>query len=171
MKRWTMVGAPLLLAAALTLSGALSARAEAADAKDAAIINSCLAELRKTDFGPEKYEAACLLKIADPCMGNDPASVSDGRQIECLDRERLVWDKIVNDSYKSVMNAIEPDQAKKLREVQKAWIHSRDVTCAFFYDYFQGSMAYPMIASCNNRETARRALYLWTFAIDVSERK
>lgn len=82
-----------------------------------------------------------------------------------------VWDKIINDFCKSVMNAIEPDQAKKLREVQKTSIHSRDITYEFFYDYFQGSMAYPMIASCNNRETARRALYLWTFAIDVSERK
>jgi uncharacterized protein YecT (DUF1311 family) len=124
----------------------------APDLKDAAVINSCLAGLAKTDSGPEKYEAACLLKVANPCMGKDPANASDGRQIECLDRERLVWDKIINDSYKSVMNAIEPDQAKKLREVQKAWIHSRDITCEFFYDYFQGSMAYPMIASCNNRE-------------------
>lgn len=171
MKRLMMVGAPLVLAVALTLSGALAVHAEAPDPKDAAVINSCLAGLAKTDSGPEKYEAACLLKVANPCTGKDPASASDRRQIECLDRERLVWDQIINDSYKSVMNAIEPDQAKKLREVQKAWIHSRDVTCEFFYDYFQGSMAYPMIASCNNRETARRALYLWTFAIDVSERK
>jgi uncharacterized protein YecT (DUF1311 family) len=166
MKRLMMVGAPVVFVAALTLSGALAAHAEPPDPRDAAVIDQCLAGLAKTGSGPEKYEAACLLKVANPCMGKDPASASDGRQIECLDRERLVWDKIINDSYKSVMNAIEPDQAKKLREVQNAWIHSRDITCDF-----QGSMAYPMIASCNNRETARRALYLWTFAIDVSERK
>jgi uncharacterized protein YecT (DUF1311 family) len=171
MKPLMMVGASLIFAAALTLSGVLSAHAEAPDAKDVAVINSCLTELKKTDSAPEKYEAACLLKVADPCMGADPASASDGRQIKCLDRERLVWDKIINDSYKSLMKAIEPEQANKLREVQKVWTHSRDVTCEFFYDYFQGSMAYPMMASCNNRETARRALYLWTFAIDVSERK
>jgi uncharacterized protein YecT (DUF1311 family) len=171
MKPLMMVGAPLILAAALVLSGVPSAHAETPDAKDVAVINSCLTGLKKTDSAPEKYEATCLLKVADPCMGADPASASDRRQIECLDRERLVWDKIINDSYKSVMKAVEPEQANKLREVQKVWIHSRDVTCEFFYDYFQGSMAYPMIASCNNRETARRALYLWTFAIDVSERK
>ena len=163
-----MVGGSLTFAVALMLSGV---PAETPDAKDVAVINSCLTGLKKTDSAPEKYEATCLLKVADPCMGADPASASDRRRIECLDRERLVWDKIINDSYKSVMKAVEPEQANKLREVQKVWIHSRDVTCEFFYDYFQGSMAYPMIASCNNRETARRALYLWTFAIDVSERK
>jgi uncharacterized protein YecT (DUF1311 family) len=116
----------LVAVVALALSGALSAHAEAPDAKDAAVINLCLAGLLKTDAGPEKYEAACLLKVADRCMGADPTSVSSGREIECLDRERLVWDQIINDSYKSVMAAIEPDQATKLREVQKAWIHSRD---------------------------------------------
>ena len=171
MKRWTMVGVPLLLAAALTLSGALPAHAETPDTKDVAIINSVLAELRKTDFGPEKYEAACLLKVANPCMGNDPASASDGRQIECLDRERLVWDKIVNDSYKAMMNALDPDQQIKLREMQRSWIHTSDLTCAFWYDYFQGTMANPMIAYCNNRETARRAIYLRVFATDIADRK
>jgi hypothetical protein len=88
MKRLMMVGAPLALAAALALSGALAVHAEAPDPKDAAVINSCLARLAKTDFGPEKYEAACLLKVADPCMGDDPASASDRRQIECLDAGR-----------------------------------------------------------------------------------
>ena len=39
-------------------------------------------------------------------------------------------------------------------------IHTRDLTCAFWYDYFQGTMANPMIAYCNNRETARRAIFL-----------
>jgi uncharacterized protein YecT (DUF1311 family) len=40
------------------------------------------------------------------------------------------------------MNAIEPDQAKKLREVQRAWIPSRDIACEFFYDYFQESIIF-----------------------------
>src|ERR1700722_9916381 len=105
MKPLLMVGASLIFAAALTLCGVPSAHAEGPDAKDVAVINSCLAELKKTDFGLEKYEAGCLLKVANPCMGADPANASDGRQIECLDRERLVWDKIINDSCKSVMKA------------------------------------------------------------------
>jgi uncharacterized protein YecT (DUF1311 family) len=32
--------------------------------------------------------------------------------------------------------------------MQRAWIHVRDLTCTFWYDYFQGTMANLMIASC-----------------------
>src|ERR1700731_3019665 len=59
-----------------------------------------------------------------------------------------------------LMNALGPDQQAKLREMQRSWIHTRDLTCAFWYDYFQGTMANPMIAYCNNRETARHAIFL-----------
>ena len=109
--------------------------------------------------------------VAKPCMGGDETGVSSRRQIECLDRERLVWDKIINDSYKTMMNALEPDQQAKLREMQRSWIHTRDLTCAFWYDYFQGTMANPMIRYCNNRETARRAIFLRIFAADIADRK
>jgi len=57
------------------------------------------------------------MTVAKPCMGGDETGVSSGRQIECLDRERLVWDKIINDSYKTMMNALEPEQLAKLREM------------------------------------------------------
>ena len=49
--------------------------------------------------------------------------------------------------------------------------HTRDLTCTFWYDYFQGTMANPMIAYCNNRETARRAILLRVFAVDIADRK
>jgi uncharacterized protein YecT (DUF1311 family) len=70
-----------------------------------------------------------------------------------------------------MMAALEPDQQAKLREMQRSWIVTRDLTCAFWYDYFQGTMANPMIAYCNNRETARRAIFLRVFAADIAERK
>jgi uncharacterized protein YecT (DUF1311 family) len=71
--------------------------------------------------------------------GGDETGMSSRRQIECLDREGLVWDKIINHSYKTMMNGLEPDQQAKLREMQRSWIHTRDLTCAFWYDYFQGN--------------------------------
>ena len=111
------------------------------------------------------------MTVAKPRMGGDETGVSSKRQIECLDHERLIWDKIINDSYKTMMNALEPDQQAKLREMQRSWIHTRDLTCAFWYDYFQGTMANPMIAYCNNRETARRAIFLRIFAADIADRK
>ena len=70
-----------------------------------------------------------------------------------------------------MMNALDSDQQAKLREMQRSWIQTRDLTCGFWYHYFQGTMANPMIAYCNNRETARRAIYLRIFATDIADRK
>jgi uncharacterized protein YecT (DUF1311 family) len=161
----------LLFVLALTALGSLPARAEAPDPKDAATIQACLTALDQDAVGQEIYEATCLLKVANPCMGGDPTSVSDRKQIDCFERERMVWDKIINDSYKTMINGLEPEPAKKLRDMQRGWIHVRDLTCGFWYDYFQGTMANPMIASCQNRETARRAIYLRGFAVDMTQRK
>jgi uncharacterized protein YecT (DUF1311 family) len=159
---------PFILA--LTAFAALPARAEAPDPKDVATITNCLEAPTKGPTGQEVDEARCLLKIANPCIGGD-LGVSDRKQIECYDRERLAWDKLVNESYRIMVNGLEPEQVKKLREMQRVWIRARDLTCGFWYDYFQGTMANLMIASCQNRETARRAIYLRSFSIDIAQRK
>jgi uncharacterized protein YecT (DUF1311 family) len=161
----------LPLAVALIAGGPRPARADAAAPKDVAAIGECLRKQGKKRGSQEADEAACVMTVAKPCMGGDETAVKSRRQIECLDRERLAWDLIVNDSYKTMMNALEPDQQTKLREMQQSWIHTRDLTCAFWYDYFQGTMANPMIAYCNNRETARRAIFLRIFATDIADRK
>jgi uncharacterized protein YecT (DUF1311 family) len=161
----------LSLVLALIVAGPLPARADAPAAKDVATIGDCLRKQNKEGGSQEADEAACLMTVAKPCMGGDETGVSSRRQIECLDRGRLVWDQIINDSYKIMMNALELEQQAKLREMQRSWIHTRDLTCAFWYDYFQGTMANPMIAYCNNRETARRAIFLRIFAADIADRK
>jgi uncharacterized protein YecT (DUF1311 family) len=159
----------LLVLAAMAL-GTWPAGAESPDPKDVTTINACLTA-RHNRAGQEIDEANCLFKVANPCIGRDVGSVSDRNQIGCLGRERLVWDKIINDSYKTMMDGLDPEQATKLRDMQRAWIDVRDLTCSFWYDYFQGTMANLMIAQCQNRETARRAIYLRVFAVDMAERK
>jgi uncharacterized protein YecT (DUF1311 family) len=159
------------LALALIAAGPLPAWADAPAAKDIATIGDCLHHRGKPRASQEAEEAACLMIVARPCMGGDEAGASSRRKIACLDRERGVWDQIVNDSYKAMMTALDPDQQTKLREMQRSWIQTRDLTCGFWYDYFQGTMANPLIAYCNNRETARRAIFLRVFATDIAERK
>ena len=106
-----------------------------------------------------------------------PQSLKTSVRIMLTSRQPMfVWwgDELINlynDAYKTMMDALEPDQQAKLREMQRSWIHTRDLTCAFWYDYFQGTMANPMIAYCNNRETARRAIFLRIFAADIADRK
>jgi uncharacterized protein YecT (DUF1311 family) len=164
---------PLSLAIALIIAGSHPARADDPPARDVASIGDCLRkqEKRKGGSTQEADEAACLMTIARPCMGGDEAAAADRRKMDCLERERLVWDKMLNDSYKTMMKALDADQQTKLREMQRSWMQTRDLTCAFWYDYFQGTMANPMIAYCNNRETARRAIFLRVFAADIADRK
>jgi uncharacterized protein YecT (DUF1311 family) len=148
----------------------LPARADSQAAKDVATIGDCLHKQDKKRGSQEADEAACLMVVARPCMG-DEAAATDRRRIDCLERERLVWESIVAQSDKAMMAALEPEQQTKLRAMQQAWSHSRELSCGFWYDYFEGTMANPMIASCNNRETARRAIFLRIFAADLAGRK
>lgn len=164
----------LALSLLVMLSGvtaACQARADEPAAKDVMTIEACLRkQLKNPDDTQEADAAACLMKVAKPCIGDEAAS-PPSQTLACLERERLVWDKFVNDSYNAMMSGLDPDQQVKLRDMQRSWIHTRDLTCMFWYDYFQGTMANPMIAYCNNRETARRAIFLRIFAADIADRK
>ena len=96
------------------------------------------------------------------------ASMPPSEVIACYDRERAVWDDILNETYRRLGKAVDEEQQVKLREMQRAWIASRDKSCAFIYDILQGSMANPMMAACLTRETGRRALFLLPFLDDVA---
>ena len=91
--------------------------------------------------------------------------------IACLDEEQRQWDKVLNASFQALLKGLEPEQQTKLREMQRLWLSSRASTCNFYQDYFDGTMANPMIANCVNRETARRAIFLKGFTDDLAQRK
>src|SRR5260221_12480723 len=99
----------LSLALALIVAGPLPARADAPAAKDVATIGDCLRKQdNKKGGSQEADEAACLMTVARPCMGGDETGVSFRRQTECLVREPLAWDKTINQSSKTTMNALRP---------------------------------------------------------------
>ena len=134
--------------------------------KDAATIEKCITSKTGRHWAWEQ----CIGIISEPCT-KDEASMPPSEVIACEERERLVWDAILNKSYQALLKALEEDQQKKLREMQRAWIAWRDKNCDFLYDYFQGTMANPMIAACLSRATGMQALYLRGFADDVAQRK
>jgi uncharacterized protein YecT (DUF1311 family) len=136
------------------------------DPNDAAVIEKCI----KPKTGRHWAWEQCIGLISEPCT-KDEGSMTDRQVIDCEDRERVVWDDILNKSYQALMKALDDERKGKLREMQRAWIVSRDKTCGFLYDYFQGNMANPMIAACVRRATGMQALYLRGFADDVAERK
>jgi uncharacterized protein YecT (DUF1311 family) len=153
-------GLCVLLAVALCHSAQAQ---EKPRARDSAVIQDCMKS--KTGRG-WKWES-CIGIVSEPCSKNE-ASMPPSEVIACYDRERAVWDDILNETYRRLGKAIDEEQQVRLREMQRAWIASRDKSCAFFYDIFQGTMANPMIAACLTRETGRRALFLLPFLDDVA---
>lgn len=129
-------------------------------------VDSCLAASKA-----KPNTDACIGVTSNPCIGPDEGARRDSEVSACLDGEQQQWDKVLNASFQALLKDLDPDQQKKLREMQRVWLQSRAATCGFYYDYFQGTMANPMIANCMNRETARRAIFLKGFADDLADRK
>jgi uncharacterized protein YecT (DUF1311 family) len=158
MKILCVVGAALLVGAMARAACA----ADKPDAKDAKAVQTCMG-----GKGARNAEV-CIGVVATPCIGPDEGAKRDREIEDCLGREKLVWDQILNDSYRAMRDGLDDDQRVKLQEMQRAWIAMRDASCHFYYDFFQGLMANPMIANCDNRETARRAIFLKGFADDMA---
>jgi uncharacterized protein YecT (DUF1311 family) len=157
-----MVKVVTLICAALVLA-ATPSRAEKPDAADSAKVQSCI----KSAEGRERER--CIGVVADPCAEDDKAQSTAG-QVACAAREFAVWDDILNETFSRLRDKLDVKQKVKLRLMQRAWIDSRKRTCDFYWDFFQGTMASPMSAFCENRETARRALFLLGFLDDAEGR-
>jgi uncharacterized protein YecT (DUF1311 family) len=145
------------------LAGAGAFAAEKPDARDSAVIQDCI----KTKTGSGWKWEACIGAVSEACA-KDEASMAPSEVIACYERERLVWDDILNETYRRLREALDKEQQGKLRDMQRAWIAARDKSCEFFWDIFQGTMANPMMAACMTRETGRRALFLLPFLDDVA---
>ncbi|HEY4143236.1 MAG TPA: lysozyme inhibitor LprI family protein [Pseudolabrys sp.] len=135
-------------------------------AKDSAAIEQCVKAKTGRHWDWEK----CIGLISEPCSKNEGA-MKPQEVTACADRERAVWDDMLNASFRLLTAKLDEGQVSKLRDMQRAWMTSRDKTCGFIYDYFEGSMASPMIAHCLSRATGMQALFLRGFADDVAERK
>jgi uncharacterized protein YecT (DUF1311 family) len=157
------------LIAGFLLAGLLVFPAAAQDkpaAKDASAIGKCVDSKTGRNWAWEK----CVGIISEPCSKNE-GSMTPQQVIACYTREQAVWDDILNESYKRLRAALDDEQKTKLNDMQHAWMASRDKNCGFIYDYFQGTMANPMMAACASRATGMQALFLLGFANDVAERK
>jgi uncharacterized protein YecT (DUF1311 family) len=127
-------------------------------AKEIASIRDC-ATGNKDNL--DEGERRCLFNlVAEPCMGKHPEDASEAVAVDCYRMEGAVWDGLLNDNYKALLETLDADQTAKAQAMQRAWIVYRDTTCQFYDDKIQGSMSARMHASCVTRETARRAMLL-----------
>lgn len=139
------------------LTIALASAQEPSDPKptDAPAIRACVAEQKPVKGKPH----TCLETIAKLCMdevGND----YDSTQRDCYRRGAAAWDVILNEEYTRLRTTLNAAKFAPLRDRQRAWLKAKTAKCDGIYNKFKGTMAHPMIAFCDNRETAQRALVL-----------
>ena len=130
-------------------------------AKEIASIRDCSAKyVENLDEG----ERQCLFNlVADPCTKTPPGEANEVAVADCYRLETSIWDGLLNENYKSLLETLDDGQAVKARAMQRAWLAYRDTTCQFYDDKIQGTMSLTMHAACAARETARRAMLLKFF--------
>jgi uncharacterized protein YecT (DUF1311 family) len=109
-------------------------------------------------------EQRCLFKlVADGCMGKPEEEAQKAVVVECYLVENSIWDALLNENYKSLLETLDDQQTAGARAMQRAWTAYRDTTCRFYDDKIQGSTSITMHAACVTRESARRAMLLKFF--------
>jgi uncharacterized protein YecT (DUF1311 family) len=155
----------LMLAATAAVAERAKSRADKPAARDSAKIQDCI----KSATGGPLEEERCIGIVADACVERNNA-MSTADLVACAASEHAVWDDILNETFRRLRDKLDAKQKTKLRDMQRAWVESRDRTCDFYWDYHQGTIAAPMGGLCQNRETARRALFLLGFLNDAEGR-
>jgi len=159
-RRMRLAGAALAILLAGAAAPPLRAQDDEPTKKQITAIRAC-AEKNQDDL--TEAEKQCLFTlVAEPCQ-NEEGGQSTYGMARCFNIEAKIWDGLLNDNFKSLRAGIDTAQAAKLRDMQRAWIASREETCAFYDTKIHGSMAIFMSAACLARETARRALLLKFF--------
>ncbi len=147
---------PLILGFAVE---AVHVQARKPTPNETAAIRTCAA---KTADNPDQVERQCLfVLVTDPCVKKGPDNTQS--QVGCNETETAIWDTLLNENYKSLLDTLDSDQTAKAQAMQRAWIAYRDTTCGFYDDKIQGTMSLTMHAACVTRETARRAVLLRFF--------
>ena len=163
-----MRSAAWILIASLTVVPAAHAQKKVPDAGPTEAIEDCIKSAAPAGKSLSAAES-CIGIVSSPCL-DDAKTKSTADQNACIDRERAIWDDILNETYRRLRAKLDAAQQAKLRDMQRAWIASRNATCGFYWDYYQGTMASPMTAACVNRETGRRALFLVGFMLDAENK-
>jgi uncharacterized protein YecT (DUF1311 family) len=113
----------------------------------------------------DEGERQCLFNlVAQRCIDKPSGAADDSTVVDCYRIENLIWDGLLNDNYKALLDTLDESQTAKARAMQRAWAAYRDTTCQFYDDKIQGSMAVGMHAACVTRESARRAMLLGFFS-------
>ena len=115
-------------------------------------VQDCLKSQRGRDLKGER----CIGVIADPCLKR--GALRRPTRTACADRELSGLGRHPQRDLPAAGASVSTTSRRpRPRDMQRAWIELRDKTCAFYWDFYQGTMASPMSAYCDRaRDRAPR---------------
>jgi uncharacterized protein YecT (DUF1311 family) len=158
MRKLRLLAVTLLAGLAVTAASSAQAQTRKATAQETRLIRDCVGQKSENGKGEQ-----CIGLVASRCQ-KKPGGDAGLNRADCYRIEQEIWDAVLNEKYKELQGDLDEDQTAKARDMQRAWIGSRDATCEFYYHKIQGSMSVPMTANCMLTETARRALLIIVFS-------
>ena len=77
---------------------------------------------------------------------------------QCNAEEFRIYDQALNESYRQLMQRLDPTERRNLREAQRAWIRYRDAECRFEGFAMRGGTGEALlVGECLAEMTQRRA--------------
>lgn len=102
---------------------------------------------------------ACIGRVTMPCKSN-PANAHKDDQMECDEREFVLWSLLVQKEFAALERLLDLDQRDKLRKSQELWIEYQSTDCRLPYALFKADKAVAAGPACTIELKAARALQL-----------
>jgi len=107
----------IVLVAALGVMACGEARAEDPPApEDLRTVAACL----KTKESADRDRENCIGAVSSPCIGPDEGAKPPSDIIACFARERLVWDQLLNQAFRTMREGLDDKQRVRLRHMQRS---------------------------------------------------
>ena len=104
-------------------------------------------------------QTVCISQVAKACLA-DPTNTALDEKIECVQREFVLWDRMMKREYAVLHKALQGKPAERLQQTQKLWVAYQKKDCRIPYALFTGEKAALGGPWCSVNEFALRAIGL-----------
>lgn len=156
----------LTLIVALLLGTAVTIPVRAEDAPQpppelTEALQMCMEAVDGSVNDPEPADAHQCIAVGTNACQDLPGGSSTQGIAQCNRFEEAFWDDLLNYSYDTLKEQLEPDVFASLKAAQKAWLPWRKAKCEFVYQNSkQGSISVVFQSYCMMETTADRAIEL-----------
>lgn len=132
---------------------------DAVDGANPERTNALLGECVDAERAAGRFGRACIGRVTTPCKQN-PANAHIDDQMECDEREFVLWSQLLQKELAKLESGLKPDQRKELQSAHAMWIEYQSADCRLPYAFFSQDRAAREGPACTIDLKASRALQL-----------